>query len=639
MPKSRGRKKKKKTSNNKNNIKKKNNLGVSFKLQGNKLFFKTNRTEKEQEELNKSIIEAKPRILEEINCSVNRIIEIFTNYNRHILLGCLFVHSYFKQNDSSDDGKSERLLEYGHSFALAIDSPNNENIPSRKIFDELLNLLDSVIFNYHYLIMGESVESNYTKEESHLRFTTIAEALYMRGNGYMKHLKEVYLELFSGHNDFLFEKYSFTSKDLFECFEQFENSFYCRLLFPERHKKYTLLVPHNVSADRFKHWQTENKIHSFRADDKEPFYQFLKDNPDLSDDGKKPNTYNIFDINEYKNLFKIRFRTPIQKIIAESLSCNFGENSEFLNPNFKGLPLNDSIQTLYPVIKDEDDYYLYGFNLYSRNLFHLTENLIEKADKKYYNEKFLGNAYSKSRDNYLENKVYELFSKFIPNSKPLLNLKYKFTDETGKFIDTELDLLVETEKCLYLIEMKAGGLSAPAKRGALKSLKSNLADIVDYGSFQNLRAYNYIQNTEHPKFYLEKGEEISLDKTKKIFRITITLEHLSGYLVNLNDLVSIGALKTPMAWTSSLFDLIIFSEIIESEDDFIDYLEKRIPLYSDNRILVNDEIDLLGYYLEHCKLIEEEDLKDLDQFILNKYSSEIDNYMDGNGSKPTKNCS
>lgn len=54
---------------------------------------------------------------------------------------------------------------------------------------------------------------------------------------------------------------------------------------------------------------------------------------------------------------------------------------------------------------------------------------------------------------------------------------------------------------------------------------------------------------------------------------------------------------------------------------------------------MNDEIDLLGYYLEHCKLIEEEDLKDLDQFILNKYSSEIDNYMDGNGEKPIKKCS
>src|SRR5699024_5556264 len=129
MPKRKGRKKKKKTS--KKNSFKNNNLGVSFKLQGNKLLFKTNRTEKEQEDLNKRIIEAKPKILENINVSVDRIIDIFTNYNRHILLGSLFVHSYVKQNDPSDDGKSERLLEYGHSFALAIESPINENVPSR----------------------------------------------------------------------------------------------------------------------------------------------------------------------------------------------------------------------------------------------------------------------------------------------------------------------------------------------------------------------------------------------------------------------------------------------------------------------------------------------------------------------------
>ncbi|WP_313377352.1 hypothetical protein [Chishuiella sp.] len=46
-----------------------------------------------------------------------------------------------------------------------------------------------------------------------------------------------------------------------------------------------------------------------------------------------------------------------------------------------------------------------------------------------------------------------------------------------------------------------------------------------------------------------------------------------------------------------------------------------------------DEVDSFGYYLEHCKLIEESDFKDLDSFFLNKYSSKIDEFMDGKGDK------
>lgn len=637
MGRSKGRKKKKKYS-NKKSITTKNNLGVTFKLQDNKLFFKTDRTDEEQQALNEQMLKAKPQIIEKINNNIERIIKIFSDYDRYILLGCLFVNSYFKQNDPSDDGKSERLLEYGHSFALAVDTSLSSRKPNRKIFDELLRLLDETIFSYHYLIMTESIEGNYTKEESHLRFVTISEALYMRGNGYMKHLQEVYFELFSGHDAFLKEKYLFTSKDLFESFIQFENSFYCRLLFPRKYKQYDLLEPHNASMDRFKEWQIEKNIHSFKADDKEPLYEFFRDNPDLSDDGKTPNTYNIFDIENYKELFKLRFRNNTQKLIAETLCCNFGDNTDFLNPKYKGLPLTDSIQTLTPIIKSENDYYLYGFNLFSRNLFELTESLIKKGDKNYYQNKYIGNKYSKSRDNFLESKVSSLFLKFIPQSETLLNLKYSFTDEKDNFINTELDLLVQTERCIYLVEMKAGGLSSPAKRGALKSLKSNLNDIVDYGSFQNLRALEYIKNSESPIFTKDNGETILVDKSKKIFRITITLEHLSGYLVNLNDLIAIGALNSSMAWTCSLFDLMIFSEIIENENDFIDYLEKRIPLYSEHRLTVNDEIDLLGYYLEHCKLIDESDLEDMDNFLLTKYSSKIDEFIDGNAQKPRKNC-
>jgi len=339
----------------------------------------------------------------------------------------------------------------------------------------------------------------------------------------------------------------------------------------------------------------------------------------------------------FDELYKVRFRKEIHKKVVENVSLEFGDNKDFLDPKFKGLPLNSSAAYTNPIIKYNNDYYLFAFSILIRNLFDITENLILKADKDYYNNKYLGNKYSKSRDNYLENKTHELFSSFLPNSKAYQNLKYNYKEADGSITNTELDLLIVTEKANYIIEIKAGGLSAQAKRGALKSLTSKIEEIAGYGAYQSHRALQHIKNEENPIFVDDKTD-IIIDKSKKCFRVTITLEQLSNYLANIHELKILGAIgnEIEMAWTCSLFDLMIFSEIIENEDDFIDYLEKRIPLYNDIRVDVDDEIDFLGYYLENGELIDKKAIKGKDSFRFHKMSSAINDYFEKGGPKPTK---
>ncbi len=375
------------------------------------------------------------------------------------------------------------------------------------------------------------------------------------------------------------------------------------------------------------------------GDDK-PMINFLADNPDFVSTKNKPSGYGINDIAQFEELYKIRYRKPIHKKVVESLSIEFGDNIDFLNPKFSGLPLNESKSNLKPVIFYDGNYYLFGFNVLTNNLFSITEKLIFDADKVYYEQKFLGNKYSKSRDNYLENKTSELFSKFIPNSLSYLNLKYKpgQVDAVGNKIETELDLLLISDKANYIIEMKAGGLSAPSKRGALKSLSGQLSETVGYGAYQSHRAYRYIFDDSNPEFYDDKKNIVVIDKSKKTFRITITLEHLSGYIANIHELKMIGIIEKDIefAWTCSLFDLMIFSEIIENEDDFIEYLEKRIPLYNNPSLDVDDEIDFLGYFLDTGQLVDKKALKKVSSFKLNKASQEIDLYFEKGGAKPKR---
>lgn len=637
MPKSRGRKKKKKKKPQKvygksSVVKRELVNGIELKLDGKNLTVKNKRTKKQHHEYIQQLISNRPKTLEFIEKSIERVIEIFKNYDNFQLLGFLSYNLFLNHNNPDDDGMAEVSLEYATSFATAINDNPTEK-PSKEIFEELKDLLTNIRMAYNNYILTENLTETYSEQESHLRFGTILEALHMRGDGYMNHIYDVFKEMFSGHDQFFIDNYGFNSSDILETFIQLEDSWYCRLILPNG-------MPHPNSYKRFKEWQEAKGIKMFRAGDQQPMIDFLSDNPDFVSKDNKPDGFLINDPNQFQELHKIRFRKEIHKKVVEAITQNFGENKEFLNPKFKGLPLNETLITQKPIIKYKNDFYLFAFNLLTRNLFDVSEFLIKNADKKYYKEKFLGNKYAQSRDNYLENKTAELLDNFIKGSNSYLNLKYKpgILDENGNPIETELDLLIISEKANYIIEIKAGGLSVPSRRGALKSLTGQLSETIGYGAYQSHRAYKYVIENDNNSFYDKQGNSITVDNTKKTFRITITLEHLSGFISKLHELKELGIVKPDVdfAWNCSLFDLMIFSDILENEDDFIDYLEQRIPLFTNPKIRVNDEIDLLGYFLENDKLVDEKLLKKVDNYSLNKTSNEIDEYFQRGGKKPKK---
>jgi len=636
MPKSRGRKKKHKKSkkiHRKNyGIKRKIINGIELKIDGKNIIVKNKRTKKQHEEYIQQILSDRPRMLDYIEKSIERVIEIFKTFDNFQLLGFLSYNQFVNNENVEDDGMAEVTLEYANSFATALkNEPRND--PTTDIYEELKDLLINIRMAYNQYISSEALTGAYSDQESHLRFQTILEALHLRGDGYMDHVYQVFSELFSGHDQFFVDQYGFNSSDILETFIQLENSWYCRMRLPNG-------MPHPFSFKRFEEWQISKGISMFKADDPQPMIDFLLDNPDFISNNNKPDGVLINNPKQSQELHKIRFRKPQHKKVVDAVAQEFGENTDFLDPRFRGLPLNDSLITKNPIIKHNDDYYLFTFNILTRNLFEIAEFLISKVDNEYYKEKFLGNNYKHSRDNYLEKKTAELLNKFLINSSSYLNLKYKpgLKDKNDNLIETELDLLVVTDKANYIIEMKAGGLSAPSKRGALKSLMGQLSDTIGYGAYQSYRAYKYILDTDNNSFVDNQGNTVKVDKSKKIFRITITLEHLSGFISNLHELKTLGIVKPDVefAWNCSLFDLMIFSEIIENEDDFLDYLEQRIPLFTNPKINVDDEIDLLGTFLKNGKLIDEKLLKNTTNYIISKCAQEIDDYFERGGKKPTK---
>ena len=195
--------------------------------------------------------------------------------------------------------------------------------------------------------------------------------------------------------------------------------------------------------------------------------------------------------------------------------------------------------------------------------------------------------------------------------------------------------------------MKAGELNKKHRRGAILGLKQRLKETVNEGSYQCYRAEKFINENSSPEFiYVDnaKSNSLIIDKSnlKKIIKISVTYEHFSTVAVNLRYLIDSGVLSTDYKWTwiVSLYDLMIFSDLIEGEDAFQEYINNRLSLYERSDIQFSDEIDILGYYFDGNFPLPPE--KENERISMIGYKDDIDTYytrkdvgMPG-GTKPKK---
>lgn len=165
----------------------------------------------------------------------------------------------------------------------------------------------------------------------------------------------------------------------------------------------------------------------------------------------------------------------------------------------------------------------------------------------------------------------------------------------------------------------------------MKGLKDRLKETINEGSYQCHRALKYIQESPNPTFdYVETGTKrtLTIDKTKiqSYFKISVTFEHFSSISANLKYLINSGVLSPDFKWTwiVSLYDLMIFADLIQSENEFKEYLTHRIALYDRNDIVFMDEIDILGFYLKNKFPLGQEEKNEIIQIV--NYREEIETY-------------
>lgn len=550
----------------------------------------------------------KEKIKKKVREFIDRIEKYFKKYDSVQLLGSVGLYLIDNLNTIEKafiskvngtslevDEEAEVIAEYAMNFGLALSNECREEPPYEVVYDlrETLRILKQL-----YTFMDIPIENDAKQWISSMIHS---EFISVRGDGYQIHTEEVFCEMFFPHSSYFQQQYGYTVEQLFNFLTRVEERVICKIA--SQNMTYGAYKMH----ERWREWEkrTNDKLND-SEDLKERdssiglFEDFLKANPDVSTtiDKQQFLMYQPDDYSGSEMIFWVYPQNDIELKILESLSVTFGENSSFLiEGEYKGNIMNGRSIFERPFVKDGDRFYCFTPMIPHRNLFLIAEKLMVRNDRidNYYSRNFKEQSSFISRDNYVERKVRSVLESFLSSVKFESSVRYKIT-ENGMEKKPELDIIGVSEKASYLVEVKAHELTINDRvkiKGTLDKFKGSVTE----ACYQCNRAKNSIFQNAIAQFTNSNGV-ITIDKSKPIFKIVVTFQHFFVLLGDFDCLVQANLMKEEYrdTFVVSLFDLMVMSDFIQSEDEWIEYLNIHNEIYA-KKFKFMDELEVLNGFL------------------------------------------
>ena len=343
------------------------------------------------------------------------------------------------------------------------------------------------------------------------------------------------------------------------------------------------------------------------------------------------NSVLTINVDDYCNEQSAEDKNMCRKYL-DTFSCSFGEQlEEFDNP------LSDNIISHKPIIAlKKDMFFLAKPDFLYERLDSLLEFLL-RAGKQ--NSPHVWNEFIDHKSQYLENKVYEFFSRIFPQAS-IFQHAYYWIGKKRK----EVDLIVVYDNKIFLVESKSGSLPPHIKSEGRGNLRNRLEDLIKKAYSQGTDAKNYITSQSETTFWKDPRKktvllEINSSKTNyAFFLMNITLEHmgfLSSNLQNLAGFNFFGDGKYP--WSVYLHDFDVVTDLLREPIYFIHYVEQRIAAQNRNMFSAALELNFLAYYIHngifHKQVVVDSNTMDM-VYLAPDLIQPIENYYLFDGKKP-----
>lgn len=600
----------------------------------------------EQREWLNDLAKRREELKADLEQQVQALEAILLSCNPFDLLGHLFfVNAVFETEQKQEEigEKSDVYLEYATLLLLTRDANSYPQQSHQKLTSAIIDDIQQRIRHIFRLIMLSLITQDVDTEREgppdslhHLRTSIMMRSTIVRYPSYHHHLRDVLHGLFDPLEQDLERLLGFTLSDAMVLIDSIEALILDRLLTRyQEAKHYRKTLTKLIEAERRKvrtrkrqkavAIPTEGDIDglisylaSLRPREAQSILHSMR-NTWIGVSVGETLSFTVQDLVQETQLAETRVRA-----FLENFSLQFGD----IDPAFYRLPAPTHPFMTKPFIQLGERYLCPVKELAYWSLRPALEGFLNPQHATSVNaDPVLWARYQKRlRAEYVEERAIAYISQALRYASSYRRLTYWVGNQ--KF---ELDGLVVSDSVAFLIEAKAGSLSLPARRGALKSLLKDLRQLVGEAAAQLQRAKDYIEQTDAPTFVLENGNSVALVKQhiKHLFLVSVTLDSFDALVTNCSQFADLGLfINDAFPWSVSLTDLRVISELTEFSSEFIHYLFRRLQVNKLKQIRAYDELEWFGHYLHEGlyfnDLLEGSDVPDM--IHIDAYAQTFDDY-------------
>lgn len=334
-------------------------------------------------------------------------------------------------------------------------------------------------------------------------------------------------------------------------------------------------------------------------------------------------------------LFRIDRHLPVS--LLDDLSWCPGECSDFIDGKPQsGWPTRIWPRTRRPFLKVDGAYYCFDVHTLFDHIYRVLQRTVHAKEAGY------DQKWNDRQKEVSEGLPFKLFGKLLPGAKSWRSVHYESdeVDDRGHVKWPEVDGLIAYDDHLFIVEVKGRTFTAASPEenfeSYLNSIKRLIFEPVDQGA-RFLRRLDRIGSIE---LCDERRRPITRVSRKDFAQVTLCavnldpFTELSAKAYHLRELV--GRQETTRFWALSLSDLLTYSDLFENPLVFLHFVEKRNQATASSKVVLDDELDHYGMYLQHNNYdLHAEEVAGDSRINWTGYRTVIDRYFDARTREPT----
>lgn len=561
---------------------------------GKDIICRNNASKDEFEQYQKIVAEKHPGVCEKIDSKISELAEIVSTLPPLDLL----KQAHWKYvgtslgiyGDAKDENVSSalRMIDYIQSIIASTKPAETvKDVVSEDVYDKLKNIVDGLFAELSYYFSSRSLYEktiNPDYDQEYDKFYTLAQMHWciVRGNRYHAHEIAHHSAILSPHDDILQDLFGVNTSKIIDGVESILASLTSGIL--------------NCYADMDK----------FQKKTMTAVEDYLRSAPqsgiaiqDVLEDVVRKNGWEDWrgDILgrfcEY-DLYDLQKLTDLPVAFLEAFSWEQGEETEFLSGDEKrGWPLRVWPVFKRPFLKANGKYYCFECHSLLDHLYRQIQRVV------FDNMPGYKTIWASKQQEVSERLPVEFFEKILPGATFYRSVYYPLPNKNEW---AESDIIICYEDHLFIVEVKAGSFTYTSPATDFPSYIASLKNLVYKPAKQGMRFLQYLKSKPIVSLYDNAHNEVATLSAADYYQhnvCVLTLDSFTELACQPEQLKGLGIdIGENPIWAFSIDDLRVYADIFSNPLVFLHYAEQRKKAFNTEQMVLRDEMDHLGLYLD-----------------------------------------